>query len=235
MGIIPQKKRKGKRKLCNISVHFGETGRTVTLPWETETWSVSPGTRAPLQHQVCGGVLHERRPRGAEGGRRTPGPRRCGPAVPPHPPPQTERRPAPPGEPPRLVQQLPGDGDQGSVVQWVEDKGGVQTVEELRGKDFSASASTSRSRAVRSPSGPGEKPRPGPRTKRWEPRLEVMTSTVLRKSVLRPRLSVSTPPPSPGQDGPDIPMGLLQLVQQHHGPGGAAHRPVSCPPSSWPT
>ena len=115
MGIIPQKKRKGKRKLCNISVHFGETGRTP-------------------QHQVCAGVLHNTGDRAAQ---------RAGAVLP---------VPATAGQQfnrtllrrqrdaqlrqasPRLVQQLPGDGDQGSVVQWVEDKGGVQTVEELRGK-----------------------------------------------------------------------------------------------------
>lgn len=134
MGIIPQKKRKGKRKLCNISVHFRGNWQNCDLALGDGDLERVSGDQGTPEHQVCGGVLHQRGDRAAQ---------RAGAVLP---------VPAAAGQQfnrtllrrqrdaqlrqasPRLVQQLPGDGDQGSVVQWVEDKGGVQTVEELRGK-----------------------------------------------------------------------------------------------------
>ena len=183
MGIIPQKKRKGKRKLCNISVHFGETGRTVTLPWETETWSVSPGTRAPRSTRSAAGSSTS------------------------------------------LVQQLPGDGDQGSVVQWVEDKGGVQTVEKLRGKGLPCVGQ-------HLPLQGGPVPlRAGGEAQAGSPHeaLGTQVGGHDQHGVAEIRFAAPAVGKHPllhhlEQDGPDIPMGLLQLVQQHHGPGGAAHR-----------
>lgn len=225
MGIIPQKKRNGKRKLCNISVHFGETGRTVTLPWETETWSVSPGTQGTPQHQVCGGVLHQGGDRAAQrAGAVLPVPAAAGQQF--HRTLLRRQRDAQLRQAsPRLVQQLPGDGDQGSVVEWVEDKGGVQTVEELRGKGLPCVGQ-------HLPLQGGPVPlRAGGEAQAGSPHeaLGTQVGGHDQHGVAEIRFAAPAVGKHPllhhlEQDGPDIPMGLLQLVQQHHGPGGAAHR-----------
>ena len=76
----------------------------------------------------------------------------------------------------------------------------------------------------------------GPRTKRWEPRLEVMTSTVLRKSVLRPRLSVSTPSSITWSRMDQISRWAFSSSSSSTTDQGERRTAsVSCPPSSWPT
>ena len=101
---------------------------------------------------------------------------------------------------------------------------------------FPASDSTARSSSARSASPPAAKPSFRPLANRCAPRLEVITSTVFRKSVFRPWASVSTPSSITWRRMDQMSWWAFSSSSSSTTDQGFRRtRSVSWPPSSWPT